>query len=322
MQVIVNVDDVGLHPAVQRAVEAGAAAGIVTSASVLANGPCVHDARRLRGIGLGAHLNILRGKPLSPSEDVSTLIGQRDLFLGSYPRLFLRYLSHQLDLGQVEREWDRQIEFLLSMGLALTHVDSEKHIHCWPRLMPIACRLARRHGLRWVRRTVEPSPLTRWDAGGLRAKLLCAWGWFHRLPPECRDLKTASLSRRLQSCAAPMAGSDNACWPSGNDDQTVRADGTDSVSWPDAVWGVADQGHRLQAARFGSYVSRLGHARVVEIACHPGVPGLGDDPIPASFGTLRVQDLWGPEYRSLMQGHWQDVFEEHGLALAHYGQSE
>lgn len=63
MRLVVNVDDVGLHPAVQRAVEACAAEGIVTSASVLANGPYVRDARSLTGIGLGAHLNLLRGDP-------------------------------------------------------------------------------------------------------------------------------------------------------------------------------------------------------------------------------------------------------------------
>ncbi|MFN9910300.1 MAG: ChbG/HpnK family deacetylase, partial [bacterium] len=39
LQLIINVDDIGLHPAVRRAVEACAARGTVTSASVLANGP-------------------------------------------------------------------------------------------------------------------------------------------------------------------------------------------------------------------------------------------------------------------------------------------
>ena len=64
MRLVVNVDDVGLHPAVQRAVERTAAAGIVTSASVMANAPWVREARRLSGIGLGVHLNILREKLL------------------------------------------------------------------------------------------------------------------------------------------------------------------------------------------------------------------------------------------------------------------
>jgi len=284
MQVIVNVDDVGLHAAVQRAVEAGAAAGIVTSASVLANGPSVDDARRLRGIGLGAHLNILRGRPLSPPEEVPSLVDERGLFLGSYSRLFLRYVSHRLDLDEVEREWERQIDFLLSMGLSLTHIDSEKHIHCWPRLMSIACRLAGQYGLRWVRRTVERSSQFRWDTGGLRTKLLCAWGRFHRSPP---------------------AGAETGL----------------NVSWPDAVWGVADQGRAFQAARFRSYVSRLGDADIVEIVCHPGLTRPGDKAISETFGPLRVQGLWGLEYGSLMQDCWRDVFDEHGLELTHYGQA-
>ena len=93
------------------------------------------------------------------------------------------------------------------------------------------------------------------------------------------------------------------------------------MSWPDAVWGVADQGWAFQTARFRSYMSRLGEAGVVEIVCHPGLTLPGDDAIPDTFGPLRVQGRWGPEYGSLMRDGWRDVFEEHGLELTHYGQA-
>ncbi len=180
MRVIVNVDDVGLHPAVQRAVEVCAEAGVVTSTSVLANGPCVRDARRLRGIGLAAHLNLLRGKPLSPREEVPSLVRSDGLLICDYLKLFQRYTLRQLNLTEVELEWDRQIVSLLELGLPLTHLDSEKHIHCWPRLMPIACRLAERHELHWVRRSIEPYSAWDWGLGGCRARLLSHWGKSHQ----------------------------------------------------------------------------------------------------------------------------------------------
>lgn len=183
MRVIVNVDDVGLHPAVQRAVEVCAEAGVVTSTSVLANGPCVRDARRLRGIGMAAHLNLLRGVPLSPREEVATLVRADGLLICDYAKLYARYALRQLDLAEVELEWDRQIVSLLELGLPLTHLDSEKHIHCWPRLMPIACRLAERHGLGWVRRSIEPYSAWNWGFGGCRARLLSSWGKSHQPHP-------------------------------------------------------------------------------------------------------------------------------------------
>ena len=179
MRVIVNVDDVGLHPAVQRAVEVCAEAGVVTSTSVLANGPCVRDARRLSGIGLAAHLNLLRGKPLSPRAEIPSLVRSDGLLICDYVKLFGRYSLKQLDLAEVELEWDRQIVRLLELGLPLTHLDSEKHIHCWPRLMPITCRLAERHGLSWVRRSIEPYSAWNWGFGGCRARLLAHWGKSH-----------------------------------------------------------------------------------------------------------------------------------------------
>ncbi len=183
MKVIVNVDDVGLHPSVQRAVEVCASAGVVTSASVLANGPCVRDARRLKGIGLAAHLNVLRGRPLSPTADVRSLLRADGLMLGNYAELFRRYAFGQLVLAEVELEWDRQITSLLELGLPLTHLDSEKHIHCWPRLMPIACRLAEKHGLSWVRRSVEPVSWWNQGVGGWRARALSIWGRWHEPHP-------------------------------------------------------------------------------------------------------------------------------------------
>ena len=79
-RLIVNVDDLGLHPAVRRAVEACAAQGTVTSASVLANGPDQDAVRPYPGLTLGAHLNILRGAPLSPPREVASLVGENGLF--------------------------------------------------------------------------------------------------------------------------------------------------------------------------------------------------------------------------------------------------
>ena len=284
MFVVINVDDLGLHPAVRRAVEQLAGEGRVTSSTLLANGPDLEQAAglkdRLPDLGLGAHLNILRGRPVSDARDVSTLVGPDGLFPGNYVELFKAYLLRRLDLDQVRREWSAQIEKLLGLGIPLTHLDGEKHVHAWPRLMALACELARRYHLGWVRRPREPQPLSRWDKGSLRARVLNTFALAH-----------------------------------------PRRNG---VRWPDRVWGVADQGGDLLPGRFekamaGVRKERGGPETVVEIVVHPGDPRPGDPPLPPEFGPMRVDAQWRTEFTALQNPAWAQAFARLGARPTHYG---
>lgn len=174
-RVIINADDLGLHVAVRRAVEALAECGTLTSASVLANGPDLEESVRLRGISLGAHLNILRGPPISAATEVPSLIGGDGLFLGSYAALFARYATGRLALEEVELEWTRQLERLFERGARLTHVDGEKHTHAWPGLFPIARRVASAFGIANVRVPRERWTLAAPLAGQARVLALRTW---------------------------------------------------------------------------------------------------------------------------------------------------
>jgi predicted glycoside hydrolase/deacetylase ChbG (UPF0249 family) len=155
VRVIVNVDDLGLHPAVRRAVEECAALGTVTSASVMANGIDLALVRPIRGVSMGAHLNVLRGKPLSPLHEVRSLVGSNGLFLGSFGRFAARVLRGVIRKDELRLEWSRQIAKLQSHGLELSHVDGEKHTHCLPGLFDVACEVAADAGIPWVRRSAE-----------------------------------------------------------------------------------------------------------------------------------------------------------------------
>ena len=176
VNVLINADDLGLHRAVTRAVKRFAEKGSLHSASVMANGPYAADAVFLKDqVLLGAHLNILRGKPILPAREVSTLVTKDGLFLGSYAALFKRYLFGQLNLEEVRKEWDAQIIFLKKMGLNLAHLDSEKHTHAWPKLMGIACELAKKHQIPRVRRPYECASGLPNSSGYFRAALLRYW---------------------------------------------------------------------------------------------------------------------------------------------------
>jgi len=172
--VIVNADDLGLHPAVRRSVEECAALGTVTSASVLANGPDTAEVRPIAGVSLGAHLNILRGVPLSPASEVPSLVGSDGRFHGRVSSLAWRLARGALALGEVRLEWSRQVALLRERGLVLSHVDGERHTHCLPGLFDIACEVAREHGIAWIRRSDERFGNPMFGAPAVRRMLLRA----------------------------------------------------------------------------------------------------------------------------------------------------
>jgi len=84
-QLIVNADDLGADEARNAGIFEAIEAGVVTSASILPNGPALEDAlRRIRSscrpISLGVHINLSEGRPLSGP--LPLLTGGDEHFLG------------------------------------------------------------------------------------------------------------------------------------------------------------------------------------------------------------------------------------------------
>ena len=77
---IINADDLGYSPTVNRAIADMFAAGLVTSTSLLVNQPHSEAgaalARRLPRLSVGVHLNLSRGRPILPSEQVPSLVDE------------------------------------------------------------------------------------------------------------------------------------------------------------------------------------------------------------------------------------------------------
>src|SRR3981081_1226976 len=90
---IVNADDLGWTVGVNRGIEGAHRNGIVTSASLLANGgafaEAVELARGTRGLGVGVHLNLSDGRPIAPRESVPTLVNGAGEFEGGPDGLLL-----------------------------------------------------------------------------------------------------------------------------------------------------------------------------------------------------------------------------------------
>jgi chitin disaccharide deacetylase len=160
---IVNADDLGWTEGVNRGIAEAHRNGIVTSASVLANGVAfvsgVELARSTPGLGVGVHLNLSDGPPVAEPEAVSTLVNDAGQFDGGPESLLLRIAKRDVILREVEQEWDAQIEKVKSAGIEPTHLDGHKHVHMLPGLFEIALRLAKRYNIGAIRIAHEASSL-------------------------------------------------------------------------------------------------------------------------------------------------------------------
>lgn len=152
-RLIFNADDYGLSPGVSEGI-LQATNGIVRSTTVMANLASDVELAALRGngIGIGVHLNVSTGVPLTGDYPQGLLDGQgrflRDRTL--LPETWDDAGYRRAALG----EWEAQVWRLEAAGVHLDHFDSHHHVHLFPQLFPAALGLARRFrlGLRTDRR--------------------------------------------------------------------------------------------------------------------------------------------------------------------------
>lgn len=159
-RLIVNADDFGWSKSVNSGIVECHTDGIVTSASILAAGTdfehAVELARATPTLALGVHLNFYRGTPVLPPEQVASLIGEDGRFLGAWTEIVERLGTGRVDLGELEAELRAAIERVLSVGIAPTHLNSEKHLHLWPSAFRVVARLAEEFAIPRVRIVREP----------------------------------------------------------------------------------------------------------------------------------------------------------------------
>jgi hopanoid biosynthesis associated protein HpnK len=154
-RLIVNADDFGLSEGINQAVMLGHRQGIITSATLMANGAgfatAVEMARTAAALGVGVHLNLTEGTPVSAPSGIPSLVNARGLFTHTVAQLGWHSLAGSISLLEVERELRAQIEKVLAAGVAVTHLDGHKHVHLTPAIGRIVLRLATEYGIRGLR---------------------------------------------------------------------------------------------------------------------------------------------------------------------------
>lgn len=279
---IVNADDFGLTPGVNRAIIEAHMRGIVTSATLMANMPAFDEAVRLAKthptLGVGLHFNITQGQPVSPPHKVRSLLGANGEFLGSSNKLAWRWCAGQLRRTEIVIELCAQIETLLNAGLAITHVDSHKHAHVLP---PILTALAETLGSYQIHALRLPRERAHWAA---------AFGSPKLFKQSLTATALSWLSNSYPERSAPSA-----------------------ILITDAFFGVTQTGYWSKDWLL-ALLARL-PAGTSELMCHPGYD---DGALRQAQTRLRasrekeLQLLTDPEIRAFVAAQ--------NIALIHFGQ--
>ncbi|MDA1090846.1 MAG: hopanoid biosynthesis-associated protein HpnK [Proteobacteria bacterium] len=168
-RLIVTGDDFGASLPVNEAIERAHRQGILNTASLMVGAPAAADAvaraGALPGLGVGLHLVLVCGRPLSPPEDIPDLIGADGAFATRLVRAGFSFFFRPAVRRQLAAEIRAQFERFHATGLDLDHVNAHNHMHMHPTILGLILRIGADYGLRAVRMPHEPF-LASWRATG------------------------------------------------------------------------------------------------------------------------------------------------------------
>jgi predicted glycoside hydrolase/deacetylase ChbG (UPF0249 family) len=163
-RIIINADDFGLCDGVNKAVAQAHTDGVLTSATIMANMSAAREAvkiaKKLPNLGIGVHLNLTEGPPLSKGTRLGRLLGTDGQFSSSLAKLAFFSLAGHKIREAIRAELAAQIQWVIDNGLKPTHLDSHKHVHAFPPLFSIVYQLARRFQITAIRWPFEPRELS------------------------------------------------------------------------------------------------------------------------------------------------------------------
>jgi predicted glycoside hydrolase/deacetylase ChbG (UPF0249 family) len=283
-RLIINADDFGLTPGVNRAVAELHQAGTLTSATLMATGAAFDDAiavsRANPSLGVGCHVVLTDGIPVSDPSDIPTLLGaDGKTFRPSLIDFVQALLRGTIREEEIEREALAQIQRLQQADIAVTHLDTHKHTHLFPAVARPLLRLAQRCSIGAVRNPFEPA-------------------WSSRLAPN-------AFVRRLQFHTLSILGKKSF--------QSLPQLSHGHVLTPDGTIGVSATG-QLDAISLHKILYAMPEG-TWELVCHPGY---NDAALNAIVTRLRAtREI---EREALLKEIPQAIRTVSGIELIHYGQ--
>jgi predicted glycoside hydrolase/deacetylase ChbG (UPF0249 family) len=171
-RLILNADDFGLTPGINRAILELHRAGVLNSTTLMASGPAFDQAVEIAlanpGLGVGCHLVFTDGVPVSHPESIPTLLGSDGKsFRPSMMDFGQAAVRGTIDPLDIAREAQAQIQRLQRAGIDVTHIDTHKHTHLLPVIARSIFHVAQRCGVHSMRNPIEP----RWSSALAQASL-------------------------------------------------------------------------------------------------------------------------------------------------------
>jgi chitin disaccharide deacetylase len=181
-QLIFNADDFGMTRGVNEGIIRAHRDGVLTSATLMANGLAFEDAvkKALENpkLGVGCHLVLVGGKPVAPLEKVPSLTDSQGNLPESITTFIARVTTGIIKTDEIECELKAQINKITTAGIVPSHLDTHKHTHAHPRVMEIVGKVGQEFGITKIRRPVENLRdswnSTRSDGSGVSTQILAA----------------------------------------------------------------------------------------------------------------------------------------------------
>jgi predicted glycoside hydrolase/deacetylase ChbG (UPF0249 family) len=159
---IVNADDFGFTPDVNRGILAAHRGGILTACTLMANGDAFDDAvllaREAAWLDVGCHLVLISGRSLLPPYAALPASSAELLWALAARRI------------RVYDELAAQVRKILAAGILPTHLDTHKHTHLAPPVLDAVARIAEEFEIPWVRRPFD-IPLSSARGGGMPRRI-------------------------------------------------------------------------------------------------------------------------------------------------------
>jgi predicted glycoside hydrolase/deacetylase ChbG (UPF0249 family) len=159
-RLILNADDFGLTPGVNRAIAELHVRGVLTSATLMATGAAFEDAVRIAQanpkLGVGCHVVLTDGIPVSPPHTIPTLCPNGRTFRPNLIDFVRDVLCGRIEADDIQSEAAAQIRRIQEAGIYPTHLDTHKHTHIFTKVVRALRNAAQRTRVRAIRNPFEP----------------------------------------------------------------------------------------------------------------------------------------------------------------------
>ncbi len=171
ISLIINADDLGCNARRDRGILEAYQKGIVTSASILANGlsfnMAIEQVKHSK-LPVGVHLNLADGRALTgPIKGLTDSSGN----LPGKKELRRHLTANSFDPEEIRKELNRQIQCILEAGVQPDHLDGHQHCQLFPCLTTMVTELAREYGIPAMRSAL-PADVSRKDPSNALVKEL------------------------------------------------------------------------------------------------------------------------------------------------------